>query len=208
MAGTSWDNTNRSLTITGSGSGTGETFSIISGGSDYQFTVLDNGNVGFGIASPGVKLDVRGSYTAPGVNGFVFGSGGSIARIVSTNTAGEGVGAVLGFGGETGLGVTPYGFAYIQGAQQTSGEYGGELSFWTTSSGAGGETVSANYKRMAVKKNGSVAFEKNITLTEMTAPSAPAANGATLYCDDNGAGKTRCSILFPTGAAQQIAIQP
>lgn len=43
---------------------------------------------------------------------------------------------------------------------------------------------------------------------EMTAPAAPAANGARLYCDDNGAGKTRCSIIFATGAAQQIAIEP
>jgi len=45
-------------------------------------------------------------------------------------------------------------------------------------------------------------------VAEMTPPAAPAANGARLYCDDNGAGKTRCSILFATGAAQQIAIEP
>jgi hypothetical protein len=43
---------------------------------------------------------------------------------------------------------------------------------------------------------------------EMTAPSAPAANGCYLYAEDNGAGKTRLMALFSSGAAQQVAIQP
>ena len=47
-----------------------------------------------------------------------------------------------------------------------------------------------------------------ITLAEMTAPGAPAANGAIIYIDDNGAGKTRLMVRFNTGAVQQIAIQP
>jgi hypothetical protein len=45
-------------------------------------------------------------------------------------------------------------------------------------------------------------------MTEMTAPSAPAANKARIYAEDNGSGKTRLMVLFPTGAAQQIAIEP
>lgn len=44
--------------------------------------------------------------------------------------------------------------------------------------------------------------------TEMTAPAAPAANGYALYAEDNGSGKTRLMVLFASGAAQQIAIQP
>ncbi len=47
-----------------------------------------------------------------------------------------------------------------------------------------------------------------MTLTEQTAPSAPAANGGILYLEDDGAGKTRLMILFSSGASQQIAIQP
>ena len=43
---------------------------------------------------------------------------------------------------------------------------------------------------------------------EMTAPSAPAANGVRIYAQDNGAGKTQLMALFASGAAQQIAIEP
>lgn len=44
--------------------------------------------------------------------------------------------------------------------------------------------------------------------TEMTAPSAGAVNTGRMYFDDNGGGKTRLMVIFNTGAAQQIAIQP
>lgn len=43
---------------------------------------------------------------------------------------------------------------------------------------------------------------------EMTAPSAPAANGGRIFFQDNGAGKTQLMVIFSSGAAQQIAIQP
>src|SRR5262245_8605451 len=43
---------------------------------------------------------------------------------------------------------------------------------------------------------------------EITAPAAPIANGFRLYADDDGAGKTRLMVLFSSGAAQQLAIQP
>ncbi len=45
-------------------------------------------------------------------------------------------------------------------------------------------------------------------LQEQTAPSAPATNNVYIYAEDNGAGKTCLMALFPTGAAQQIAIEP
>lgn len=47
-----------------------------------------------------------------------------------------------------------------------------------------------------------------VELSEMTAPSAPAANKVRIYSEDNGSGKTRLMALFPSGAAQQIAIEP
>ncbi len=43
---------------------------------------------------------------------------------------------------------------------------------------------------------------------EMTAPSAPSTNLVYLYAQDNGSGKTQLMALFPTGAAQQVAIEP
>ena len=47
-----------------------------------------------------------------------------------------------------------------------------------------------------------------IEVVEMAAPSAPAANKARLFVQDNGAGKTQLMVLFPSGAAQQVAIEP
>lgn len=52
------------------------------------------------------------------------------------------------------------------------------------------------------------AFSGYLGLTEVSAPSAPGANGVRIYAEDNGSGKTRIMALFATGAAQQIAIQP
>jgi hypothetical protein len=43
---------------------------------------------------------------------------------------------------------------------------------------------------------------------EQTAPSAAAANSFRLYAQDNGSGKTQAMIIFASGAAQQIAIEP
>lgn len=61
---------------------------------------------------------------------------------------------------------------------------------------------------MVIRANYRTDFGKDIGLTEMTAPSAPAANGVYIYAVDNGGGKTQLMALFSSGAAQQIAIQP
>lgn len=42
---------------------------------------------------------------------------------------------------------------------------------------------------------------------EVTAPSAPAANGVRIYAEDNGSGKTRIVAKFATGAAIVLATQ-
>jgi len=47
-----------------------------------------------------------------------------------------------------------------------------------------------------------------IEASEMTAPSAPSADKVRIYAEDNGSGKTRLMAIFPSGAAQQIAIEP
>ncbi|WP_137771824.1 MULTISPECIES: NosD domain-containing protein [unclassified Microbacterium] len=47
-----------------------------------------------------------------------------------------------------------------------------------------------------------------VQMAKAATPTAPASSDVRLYADDNGAGKTRLMALFPTGAAQQVAIQP
>lgn len=47
-----------------------------------------------------------------------------------------------------------------------------------------------------------------INFLEMTEPSAPAANIGSLYCKDNGSGKTQLCVRFNTGAVQVIATEP
>lgn len=48
----------------------------------------------------------------------------------------------------------------------------------------------------------------HIQMVEITAPAAPAANTARLFVEDNGSGKTRLVVRFPTGANQVIATEP
>ena len=59
----------------------------------------------------------------------------------------------------------------------------------------------------ATTLTGAVTTANFIAGVEMTAPAAPAANGYRIFAEDNG-GKTRLMVLFATGAAQQIAIEP
>lgn len=49
---------------------------------------------------------------------------------------------------------------------------------------------------------------KFIDFDEIIAPTAPSANKGRLYTEDNGAGKTRLVVKFPTGAAQVLATEP
>jgi len=48
----------------------------------------------------------------------------------------------------------------------------------------------------------------SLEMLEQTAPSAPSADAVRIYAEDNGSGKTRLMAIFPTGVAQQIAIEP
>jgi hypothetical protein len=47
-----------------------------------------------------------------------------------------------------------------------------------------------------------------VEMNELSGLTAPASNKARLYCADNGSGKTRLLVQFPTGAVQVIATEP
>lgn len=53
----------------------------------------------------------------------------------------------------------------------------------------------------------SATLTEHVTLAEMTAP-AGVSNKARVFAQDNGAGKTQLMVIFGSGAAQQIAIEP
>lgn len=87
------------------------------------------------------------------------------------------------------------------------------LQFSWSSSGSDvcGAASDTGLKRAAAKFIGATdggSGAGGFWLSEMTAPSAPAANEVYIYAQDNGAGKTQIMALFSSGAAQQIAIQP
>ncbi len=55
---------------------------------------------------------------------------------------------------------------------------------------------------------GAVLIDQYVEMPEIVAPSAPAANTARLFIQDNGSGKTQLAVRFPSGAVQVIATEP
>lgn len=56
--------------------------------------------------------------------------------------------------------------------------------------------------------SGAFANKGYVTMEEISAPGVSAANKGRMFLEDNGGGKTRLMIIFSSGAAQQIAIEP
>ena len=96
-------------------------------------------------------------------------------------------------------------------------------AFFAWTDGARSGTIDTAFKRNAAGvvevNNGTAGTWRDLKLrnllnteyhqmTEMTAPSAPAANSVRIYAEDNGAGKTRLMALFATGSAVQLGIEP
>jgi hypothetical protein len=133
------------------------TSTLVGGGTTAnKLYVLDNGNVGIGVTSPDAKLDVQssGSWGAYG-----RGSGGDI-NVENTNTSVTEGGwiSIAGYMGNT-ANSGFYHMAGITAKKSTTagdGNYGGDLSFWTTSGGANGEANSGMYQRMTIDSSGDV----------------------------------------------------
>lgn len=193
----------------GNGSATARLVFDSSGAQDYAH--FSDCNVGIGAAVPTELLEVRRGDIGPVI---ALNMADSTNYIAIDTLLGE-----IAFKSNAGN-TTSQRFAairaYADGTSSAVNDYPGRLSFWTAS-----ETTGVLGERMRITKTGNMlvgtttdsGYRFNIgagamMLSEMTAPSAPAANGGVLYLEDNGAGKTRLMILFATGAAQQIAIQP
>lgn len=81
---------------------------------------------------------------------------------------------------------------------------------WIGGPPGSGSLANENYALYIASGTGAIPFliSDTIQMSEISAPSAPAANQVRIYAEDNGSGKTRLMAKFNTGAAQQIAIEP
>ncbi|MBU6388609.1 hypothetical protein KGQ72_01905, partial [Patescibacteria group bacterium] len=106
------------LQVTGSGTGTGQTFAVVNSASTTLMQVLDNGNVGIGMTTPIDKLQVYGNLKVSGYDG---GSGvisfGDAAAAATSTSAGVYIGRQLDlFSGVTALSLGGFGgFAFHTG---------------------------------------------------------------------------------------------
>ncbi len=117
--------------------------------------------------------------------------------------------AISGLGDLAGLSLTSTGVLrpVISFLNVTTGAIG-QLFFSNVGAFEVRRNIGGNTALLQVDENGNMTVTKYIQGAEQTAPSAPPANGYRLYAQDNGAGKTQLMVLFNSGAAQQLAIQP
>lgn len=195
----------------------------------HKFTITDTAS-----AAGSLALQILGGAAGTtnlfsvSKNGQIFapdGSGGAPSYSFSTKATvgfnylgGDGIGIPLGNGG---------------GARIALMAIGGMNSFVSNDAGGFGwanavniisnssldtalSRISAGVVGVGTGTTGSFAGSLKLTnitevgyheMTEMTAP-AGAADNARIFAQDNGAGKTRLMVIFGTGAAQQIAIEP
>lgn len=111
------------------------------------------------------------------------------------------------------MAITPAGIVQTFGAYTDDSNYvRGALSASSTAVTLAAETAGtgANDVPVVISPAGvsQVEVGNGVQFTEMTAPSAPAANKVILFAQDNGAGKTQLMALFASGAAQVVATEP
>ncbi len=148
------------------------------------------------------------SYAYAAVSYPTFGPGIDAPHIAATTYPID-VGYYVG--GKSGTLGSPVGIGFT-----TAIQVGGAGSNWGVPSSLIGTgidisqyaTAGINIHAATATTAPSMIFDTFLQGAEMTAPSAPAANGFRIFAQDNGGGKTQLMVLFNTGAAQQLAIQP
>ena len=161
---------------------------------------IDNeGRVGIGTTAPDATLHVNGDE---GIHLSAVTSTNSISMGI-TNGGGEYyVGVASSDGGGLAEPSLPYSLQ-LQSAGATPVQLGTDNTVRLTidENGKAGIATQSPSSRLDLSDGA-------LTMKEMTAPSAPASNECVIYAEDNGSGKTRLMVRFPTGSAQQIAIEP
>lgn len=110
-------------------------FQVGNNGATEAARILNSGNFGVGTTSASSKLHVSGLNIAPTAS-----YGDTNALIAVTTSAGAGVGASLGFGGNTGNPASTILFGALKSGKQTTGgdsDYKGFLDFYTSTAAAG-----------------------------------------------------------------------
>ena len=194
VAGTS-NTAGANLTITGSqGTGTGAGGSII-------FQVAPAGSTGTAQNTLATALTINAARQIVGTE--ISTTSPSFCTGASTTSGFSTANGFDWFYVRTGTPYIQFGFDTFRLASSCI------LSFSATSSASGSADTglaraAAGVLRVSNGSTGGAAMQ----FDEMTAPAAPSANAVRIYAEDNGGGKTRLMALFPSGAAQQIAIEP
>ena len=194
-------------------------------GSNYQRMVLSaNGTTGVtiaaeGLGTPGANQNIT---LTPGGTGKVRLPDGLATQLALCFTTTTNTGIFAAVSG-TRFGIVSNGTFSLNVASNFISMPTASVLGWTSVGGADGSSIEAglayNAAGVVEVNNGTAASYRDLKLrnllnteyhqmTEMTAPSAPAANSVRIYAEDNGSGKTRLMALFASGVAQQLAIEP
>jgi hypothetical protein len=201
----------------------GATFTYAGTSASDHRIALGAGTTGATLFSAATAAAARTTLELATANSPTF-AGITASGTVTASTSGNGL-ALHGGGTVTGasgaITITPTagstlsiatnstGTVAIAGTKTASSETSAALTV------AGGVGIASGGLRVSGTTNISGAFSATTITTgftfngtEIATPATPAANAYKIYADDNGAGKTRLMVLFATGAAQQIAIEP
>lgn len=140
--------------------GTNEELSFFAGdGTTSHMHIKADGTIGVGTSNPLAKMDIHMSDS----NGtYGRGKDGNL-NLENTNTANT-EGGWMSISGYMGNTTSQYQMGMITGGKVSTagdGNYGGYLSFWTTSGGANSEANSGAYERMRVDDQGRVGIGTN-----------------------------------------------
>lgn len=113
--------------------------------------------------------------------------------------------------GDIETGASGYGYFGFYGFKVKNSSYIGFAASASSVNASSAAPDTAFYRTAAgimAIRGSSTSAGCSLEFIEQTAPTAGASNTVRIYAEDNGSGKTRLMALFPTGAAQQIAIEP